>query len=78
MSNKRIINIDGCLGGGTILIEYQNGDKLYIDGRISTETRYHIYDKYPSDSNAKQVILSIEEYGQLIQLILNYNWKIRT
>lgn len=48
----RLIRINGCLDGGTIILETDEGT-FYIDRRIDTKTPDQLYDEYPDKSDAE-------------------------
>ena len=65
----KVINIDGLLDGGSILIETTES-KYYIDDRLLSTTPNIIYLNYPSNIDAKR--LTSEEKGIVLNAIKDF------
>ena len=73
-----IASLEGYKDGGTLKIIPYEGDPIYIDGRINTETPGAVYSRYPGDSES--VILPRQEQlrANIIKALdVYYSWDAR-
>lgn len=55
MIKTKITETGRCRDGGTILAVDETGKSYFVDGRIGSETKGRVFDKYPSEEDAMLV-----------------------
>lgn len=55
MTKTRITETGRCRDGGTILAVDETGKSYYVDGRIGSETKGLVFNKYPGEDDAMLV-----------------------